>query len=40
MQYGIRSAPTFILLDKKGGSVYYCEVFKKKDLIKAIEDNI
>ena len=38
--YGIQLAPTFFLIDKKGTIVYTSKGFDKKELVKAIKNNI
>ena len=38
--YGVHAAPTFFLIDKKGFIVYISIGLKKRDLIKAIDDNL
>ena len=40
IDYGVRAAPTFILLDKRGRFLYFEEGFNKEQVIKAIEKNL
>lgn len=40
IDYGVRAAPTFVLLDKKGKYLYVKEGFNKDQLIKVIEEHL